>query len=204
MTRAHGSIVRWLVALLVLLPSVMAAQAPSTLRVFSSEPEFRAAVGNANADAYTDFTVEANLRKPIDRVAGLYRYRLSGRPFGLFVSGSETEPWISVMDPPQSTLIIDGFRPSVRAVGAYVFGTLQGHQKSKVSIKVTTVTAAGRRTMTLHDTNAQTFFGVVSTRLPILSLRVEAVQDFPFDLYPSVRAVVLGSAVVGGVGSSPW
>lgn len=194
---------RWVVALQLLVVGPMAAQSASALRVYANEQEFRAAVGNANADAYTDYTTEANLRRPIDRVAGLYRYRLSGRPFGLFVSGSETEPWISVMDPPQSTLIIDGFRPSVRAVGAYVFGTLQTHQKSNVSIKVTTVTAAGRTTTTLHDTNAQTFFGVVSTRLPILSLRVEAVQDFPFELYPSVRAVVLGSAVVSGVGRSP-
>lgn len=172
------------------------AQAPSTLRYFTSEQEFRAAISNAGGDAYTDFTVEANVRKPIDRVAGLYRYRLAGRPFGLFVSGSETEPWISVMDPPQSTLLIESFRPAVRAVGAYLFGTFQTHQKSKASIKVTVVTSSGRTTTTLHDTNAQTFFGVVSSRLPITSLRVEAVQDFPFEMYPSVRAVVLGSAVV--------
>jgi hypothetical protein len=193
----------WMSALLLIGARVVTAQSASTLRFFSSEQEFRAAVGNASADAYTDYAVETNVRKPLDRVAGLYRYRLSGRPFGLFISGSESEPWISVMDPPQSTLFIDGFRPSVRAVGAYVFGTFQTHQKSKVSIKVTIVTAAGRKSTTLHDTNAQTFFGVVSSRLPILSLRVEAVQDFPFELYPSVRAVVLGSAVVASDPKSP-
>ncbi len=36
--------------------------------------------------------------------------------------------------------------------------------------------------------------GVVSNRMPIVSFRVEAVQDSPFESHPSVRVVVLGSA----------
>jgi len=189
--------------IIALFATTASAQDKSALRYFTSEADFRAAASNPALDEYTDLHVTQNLRQPMARARGLYRYRLSARPFGLFISASETEPWISVMDPPQSTLIIDGFRPSVRAVGAYLFGAFQAHQKSNVTIKVTVVTSEGRTTTTLHDTSAQTFFGVSSSRIPILSVRVEAVQDFPFELYPSVRAVILGSAVIASDGQSP-
>jgi hypothetical protein len=184
----------WIYSLLLVGALAAPLVARAQVKVVTTEAEFRAAVSNPTADGFNEVVPLQSIKSPMMRAAGLYRYRVSAAPFGLYIGGLIDSAWLSVQEPPQSTLTVDAFRPAVRGVGAYVFGVNERHGMPGMPIKVTVKTAEESFSRTINDTNTMTFIGFVSARSPIQSIKFEAIQQGRIDAYPAVRTIVLGSA----------
>jgi hypothetical protein len=174
-----------LAAVLLLVGSV----AQADIITYTDRAAFLAAVTNAGTDSFNDF-VPLQPYTDMDRVAGLYNYRVSGTAGVLYGAGTAADPWLST-NWPDSTMTFSNFSGGVNAFGGFFFGTdIMGNFTPHTTVTLT-ASDGSITTYTLSDTTTSSFLGFISTT-PLVSVTLQNLTGTQF--WPVANDVTLALA----------
>ena len=182
----------WLLAALW----TVAGASQATLVTYDTQAAFLAAVTSPGVDSFDDLSTAASTSSPLLRSAGSYAYTATASTQGFFSAGTASDVWLST-DQFSDSITFDDFDASVNAIGGLFFGSdLAGQLYLGQSILLEATDGDGSLSLTLDNTDAQTFFGFVSSG-PLLSLRLSAVQSDFVTVWPTVNNLTLAAARSG-------
>ena len=178
----------WLLAALW----TVAGASQAALVTYSTQVDFLAAVTSPGVDSFDDLSTAASTSSPLLRSAGSYAYTATASTQGFFSAGTASDVWLST-DQFSDSITFDDFDASVNAIGGLFFGSdLAGQLSLGQSILLEATDGDGSLSLTLDNTDEQTFFGFVSSG-PLLSLRLSAVQS-DLNVWPTINNLTLAAA----------
>jgi hypothetical protein len=166
------------------------ASARAQFTVYTSLDAWLAAVSAPGLDTFDDLGA-GSFPSPTTRTAGSYSYRAGTSGGDFFMIGTQSDRWLSTDN--SADLVFDDFSPTVRGVGGFFFPTNYDGDVIDGSLVLTAVGAGGTTTVTLTNTGATSFWGVVSSGA-ITSLTVAPVIAGD-GVWSTVNDLRLGAAV---------
>lgn len=179
---------------------VAPAAAHAQVTVYTDLASFLSATSTAGTDTFDDLAPTP--ASPLGRTAGPFAYTATASTTGFFAAGTPGDRWLST-NTATDVITFSGFAPSVRGVGAILFGTdLDGLFRAGTSLTVRATNATGTVTRTLTDPTTATFLGFVSTS-PFVSVTLEVATQPTALAWPTVNNLVLASAAPAAVVPEP-
>ncbi len=183
----------WLAAVLMAALGAVAGTSQAALVPYSSQAAFQAAVTSSGVDSFDDLSTSTSTSSPLSRSAGSFAYQATASTQGFFGAGAAPDVWLAI-DQFDDTITFDGFAAGVNAIGGLFFGSdLFGQLLQDESILLEATDGDGTLSVTLTNTDTQSFYGFVSDG-PLLSFRVSAVQSLVSNVWPTVNNLTLATA----------